>query len=294
MSKLSKLVFAILFSSILILNTGLVLGIEPDEASITISWDSSQLNRGEVGIARITFISNFSQPIQIYYIGINFDWMESDTFQGQDLSNNPVTIPSYGSHSFDLMLFQIPTSITVGSHHYFVGIDGTYGDSQGGLPVGFSWDSPILTLEIQDSTQKSYPELYDEVSNKLNDASNSNYDSPEANDLLLEAIAAYDTAINYASNNQFSEAITYLQIASSYIDQANQEEQAFDSQNQDQNQILLFAVIGIIAVAAIIIIFFLLIKRKHKKPKSEPETTDNPTESEPDDTNPEDINEKEE
>ncbi|KON33520.1 MAG: hypothetical protein AC479_04275 [miscellaneous Crenarchaeota group-6 archaeon AD8-1] len=84
MSKLSKLVFAILFSSILILNTGLVLGIEPDEASITISWDSSQLNRGEVGIARITFISNFSQPIQIYYIGINFDWMESDTFQGQD------------------------------------------------------------------------------------------------------------------------------------------------------------------------------------------------------------------
>ncbi|KON33519.1 MAG: hypothetical protein AC479_04270 [miscellaneous Crenarchaeota group-6 archaeon AD8-1] len=110
----------------------------------------------------------------------------------------------------------------------------------------------------------------------------------------MEAIAAYDTAINYASNNQFSEAITYLQIASSYIDQANQEEQAFDSQNQDQNQILLFAVIGIIAVAAIIIIFFLLIKRKHKKPKSEPETTDNPTESEPDDTNPEDINEKEE
>jgi hypothetical protein len=228
-----------------------------------VNWDSLLFYRGEVASARITFISNFSQPIEIFYVGINFDWMSPDNFQGRDLSANPITVPGHGSHSFDIMVFQIPVNASLGVHDYFVGVDGSYGGLDGSLPIGFSWDSPIFTLEIQDSSQKTYLNLNVQISGKINQAAELTYDSPEANTLISQALDAYSAANDYANNNQFEEAIASLQVASSYVDLANEEEQTFDQQQQGQSQVLMMIVIiGVIAFLAIIIIFMLLPKRK--------------------------------
>jgi len=265
--KLSKALLTILFASFLIFNSGLVLGIDSDEASVTVNWDSSIFYQGEVAPARITFNSNFSYPIEIYYVGINFDWMSSDNFQGRDLSANPITVPSYGSYSFDVMVFQIPSDASIGEHDYFVGIDGSYDALEGGLPIGFSFDSPIFTLQIQDSAQKSYLDLNTQVSGKINQAAELTYNSPEAKNLISQALVAYSAANDYASNNQYSEAIASLQIASSYVDLADEEEQTFSQQQQGQNQVILLIVVGAIAVVAIIIIFILILKRKKPSEK---------------------------
>lgn len=265
--KSFKILLTFFFVSILLLNFGLVLAIDSDEASVTVSWESPILYQGDVVPARITFVSNFSQPIEIYTVGINFGWMEPDNFQGRDLSATPVTVPSYGSHSFDVMVFQMPFDASIGQHEYFVGIDGSYDSLEGGSPIGFSWDSPIFILQIQDSAHKSYLDLNDQVSVKINQASELTYDSPEANDWILQALTSYNAANDYATNNQFPEAIASLQAASSYVDLADEEEQTFYQQQQDQNQVILFVILGIIAVAAIIIIFILVTKRKRPSEK---------------------------
>jgi hypothetical protein len=251
--KLLKLMLTILFIAILVLNFGLVLGIDSDDASVSVNWDNLVYYQGDVAPARITFTSNFSQPLDIYYVGVNFDWMSEDNFQGRDLSANPITVPSYGSYAFDLMVFQIPFDASVGIHEYFIGIDGSYGGSEGSLPIGFSWDSPVFTLQIQDTAQQSYLDLNSNVANIINQATELTYDSPEANNLISQALEAYNAANDYAFNNQFQ-------------------------QQQGQGEVLLMIVIiGVIAVLVIIIIFMLLSKRKKTLEKSDQPTLETET-----------------
>ena len=260
--KLSHIFLIFLVSVGLILNSSLVLAITSNEASVNVFWEGEPYYQGDIVPARITFISNFSEPLEVYYVGINFDWMENDNFQGMDLSANPVTVPSFGTHSFELMVFQIPTTINIGLHDYFVGIDGSYGGSEGSLPIGFSWDSPIFTLQISDSLEKTYLALNAQVDDKINQANALVYDSPVANDLLSQALQAKNASNIYALNNQFGDAITSLNRASGYVELIDDEEELFDQQQASQNQVILIVLIGAIATILIVIIFILLNKRK--------------------------------
>lgn len=262
----TKLFIMFLISSLIILNfSNLAMAIESDDAFAIVTWESSTLYQGDIVAARITFTSNFSRPIEIYYVGIHFDWMSSDNFQGRDLSLTPVPVPAFGTYSFDIMMFSIPSTAFLGEHDYFVGIDGSYSEVDGGVDIGFAWDSRIFTLNIIDSSQKTYSELDFEVSNKLNQTTQLTYDSPQANSLISQAETAYDAATSNALNNQFSEAIDSLNLASNYIDQANAEEQIFDQQQQEQNQIILIISTGVIAIIVIIIIFIFVSKRQKAK-----------------------------
>ena len=260
--KLSHIFLIFLVGVGLILNSSLVLAITSNEASVNVFWEGEPYYQGDIVPARITFISNFSEPLEIYYVGINFDWMENDNFQGMDLSANPVTVPSFGTHSFELMVFQIPTTINIGLHDYFVGIDGSYDGSEGSLPIGFSWDSPLFTLQISDSLEKTYLALNTQVDDKINQANALVYDSPVANDLLSQALQAKNASNIYALNNQFGDAITSLNRASGYVELIDDEEELFDQQQANQNQVILIVLIGVISVIVIVIIFIMLNKRK--------------------------------
>ena len=260
--KLSHIFLIFLVGVGLILNSSLVLAITSNEASVNVFWEGEPYYQGDIVPARITFISNFSEPLEIYYVGINFDWMENDNFQGMDLSANPVTVPSFGTHSIELMVFQIPTTINIGLHDYFVGIDGSYGGLEGSLPIGFSWDSPIFTLQISDSLEKTYLALNTQVDDKINQANALVYDSPVANDLLSQALQAKNASNIYALNNQFGDAITSLNRASGYVELIDAEEELFDQQQANQNQVILIVLIGVISVIVIVIIFIMLNKRK--------------------------------
>lgn len=273
----SKLVILFLISSLIILSfSNIAISLDSGDAFAIVTWESSTLYQGDFVPARISFTSDFSRPIKIYYVGIHFDWMSSDNFQGRDLSTNPITVPAFGTHSFDIMMFSIPTTAFVGDHQYYVGIDGSYTEVDGGVEIGFSWDSRIFTLNVFDSTQKSYSELDSEVSNKLNQTRQLVYDSPQANSLILQAETAYAAAKNHSSNNQFSEAIVSLNVASNYIDQANTEEQIFDQQQQEQSQIILILSIGIAAIIIIVILFiFVSKKQKAKRINESTPTSDN-------------------
>ncbi|MBK5133443.1 hypothetical protein JJE00_03335 [Candidatus Bathyarchaeota archaeon] len=265
--KVSHIMLTCVFSLVLILNLSFVFAINSNEASVNVSWDTELHYQGDFAPARITFVSNFSQPLEIYYIGINFDWLDIDNFQGSDLSDNPVIVPSYGSHSFEIMLFQIPLNASIGEHDYFVGIDGSYGGLGGSLPTGFSWDSKILTLKISDSLEKTYLDLNTQVSAKINQTSEQTYDSPEANNLLSQALEAKTNANTFALNDQFQEAIISLTRASSFVDLIAEEEQLFDQQQENQNQVILLVFGGVVTVILIVAILLLLKRRKNTSTK---------------------------
>jgi hypothetical protein len=267
--NLPKSIIITLIAIFFILNIGLVFGLDPNEASVEVIWDRITFYQGDTAIARIVFTNNFSQPVELHYVGINFDWFSPDKFQGLDLSSSPVIVPSYSFHQFEPMVFQIPIDAIIGDHEYFVGVDGSYGGGDGYLPIGFSWDSPVFTLQIQNVAQKSYFEKNAQVSIKINNASELTYDSPEANNLVYQALTAYNNATDYALNGQFQEAIASLEIASNYVDLANQEEKTFDQQQQDQSYtLMMILIIGVIITLGIILVFMVFPKKKKTLKKS--------------------------
>jgi len=128
-------------------NTCFALG--QDEGAASAYWNNQNHYPGSSGTLTITFISNSSDQLTIYYVGVHFDWMSSDGFVGLNLQNSPVNVTSHGSRTFDPMIINFPANVSLGSHSYYIGMDGTQGSNN----APFSWDSQPFSILIQASTQ---------------------------------------------------------------------------------------------------------------------------------------------
>jgi hypothetical protein len=246
------------FSIICAQFSGVVSALEQDEATVTLIWSNPTPYQGSSATVRASFKSNYAEILTIYYVGIHFDWMDSDTFVGPDLSANPVSIPGYGSYTFDPISVVIPENASVGTHSYFVGIDGL--DEQS---TAFSWDSQTLTVQIQTYEVEIYNTLRAKVANNITEATNQTYQSSEAQSLLEQAKNAYTQALSLANEENWGDAIAALQSAYSYIDQANIEEQNYVEAEGQQNQLLL--IVGVVAVAVVAVLIIILLVRRKKK-----------------------------
>jgi hypothetical protein len=107
------------------------------------------LNIGSTITVRITLQSNTDEQISITNIGINFDWMDSGTFAGLNLNSKPEVIASKGSYTTPPFMIQVPTNVTLGSHFYFVGVDGTEGTNQN----DFYWNSSSTSIIVLAANQ---------------------------------------------------------------------------------------------------------------------------------------------
>ena len=148
--KSLRITFIVTFIVIIFLSSGLVSALDSNGASVFTVWSNQTVNAGDAVTVRMTFQSNTDEQLQILSIGINFDWMPKDAFYGHDLSNNPVTIPSNGTYTFDPITIKIPSNASAGSHTYYVGVDGVQGSSG-----TFSWDSAASTIQVYAATGSS-------------------------------------------------------------------------------------------------------------------------------------------
>jgi hypothetical protein len=233
-----------------------VNALNPNEATVSVSWSSQTHYAGEFASTRITFMSVSSEPLTIYNVGLHFDWLPEDGFYGPDLSDDPVVIPSHGSYVFDSIAFLIPSTVSKGLHSYFVGIDGFQGSSVS----SFSWDSQTFTVQIQGSSESGFSELLSQVASKITEAANANYKSPDARSRLTQATNDYELALSLADEGRLLEATSALQNASDNLDQAALEEQRFD----DQDQSLLLIIVAVIIAISTVSIIAVIVRKKRK------------------------------
>ena len=261
---MKQLPLAILAVSIIIicfLNVGLVPALEQNEASVTLSWSSSAIYQGSVANVVITFQNNSPDDLTIDRIGLHFDWMGADDFAGHDFTDSPITISAGSSYTFDAVTITISNSTSAGNHSYFVGVDGS--DSYG----NFAWDSTTYTIEILSSSKRAFEDLLFTVQKELNEALNVTYESPEALSLIDQAKVAYKDANSYATDGNYSEAITTLENLSSYLDQAEVAEQQYAEQMAQQQQLILIAAIIAIVVVVVVVVALVWRRRNKNKPK---------------------------
>jgi hypothetical protein len=247
---------AISISIICILSIGAVSALTQDEASVMASWLSPKYYQGDTASVRIFFQSNVADELQITRISIHFDWMPSDAFYSSDLSANPVTIQGLGSYPFELTNIQFLAGATAGNHSYYVSVDYVQNGANG------VWNSPSLTLQIYDGNEKIYDQLNDQVNNRINNAT---YSSSEAQSLLQQAQSAYNNASSLAIEKKWQEAVTSLQTASDYLDQADATEQRSGGQT---GSLLLYLIIAAIAVVAALTVIGVAVLRRRKKPEA--------------------------
>ena len=234
---------------------GVVFALDQDEVRVSVAWSSEIYSRGSSQTVTVLLISDSSEQLTINYFGLHVDWMDSDQFIGSDLSDDPVIIPAYGNEYFSPITIQIPEDVSVGPHSYFLGIDGIQGVS-----TSFSWDSPTLTLVVQNSGIDIYSELVNKVGGNISEAVNANYQSSEAKSLLNQAQNVYDQALSLGNEEKWNEAISTLQDASTYLKQADNEEQKHIETNTQQDTLLI--IVGVAVVVTVLIITLVMIKRK--------------------------------
>jgi flagellar basal body-associated protein FliL len=98
-------------------------------------WSTAEPSPGSRVTLTVNFQSSSSQTLYIYAIGVHGDWMEDGRFYGPDLSDDPEVVETGGLCVKEITL-DIPASASLGSHSYYIGIDGMNEDGD-----TFSWDS---------------------------------------------------------------------------------------------------------------------------------------------------------
>jgi hypothetical protein len=144
--KTQKIIFIVSFVLAIFISSGLVSALDTNGLSATPVFSKNTLNVGSSITVRITVQSNTDEQLQITHIGINFDWMDSGLFFGP---KNPVTLAANGSYTTPPFIVQVPTNVTVGSHLYFVGVDGTESTNQN----VFYWNSTTSSIIVLAANQ---------------------------------------------------------------------------------------------------------------------------------------------
>ena len=257
-----RIILIVISVSIVFLCSGLVSALNSNEASVSLFWSSQSFYVGSTVNVQITFNSSYAGQLEIYYIGIHFDWMSSDGFYGNDLTSSPAVVLSQGTYVSSTFSVEIPSNVTTGSHTYYVGVDG----KDESTSTSFSWDSPTSTIQVSGAAQAAYNALKSQVESKLNSATNASYQSAEAKSLLKQAQTEYNLAISFADEENWSEALTSLGNTTNYLDQASAAEQAGGGLIQwNQGSLLFYLVIIAIVIIITISVIIMMIKRKRKQ-----------------------------
>lgn len=247
-----------------VLSIGFVSALNSDEASVSLFWSSQAVYQGDVISVKITFTSTCPEQLTIYGIGLHFDWMSPDGFYGRDLSNNPVSVPSYGTHIFESIAIEIPANVSTGVHSYFVGVDGVQGYSL----TEFSWDSPPFTMQVQAATGKVYSVLATQFESDLNEALDANYETAEAKSLLQQAQVEYGISRTLVAEERWSEALLHIQNATNYLTEAKVAEQRIEEQKGQQQTLLVYLAIVAVAVIIVVSIILVVVRRRRKQAES--------------------------
>jgi hypothetical protein len=263
-------IVVISISVICILSIGAVSALNPDDASVTTSWVSLKYYQGDSAAVIVTFQSNVADELSITRVGIQFDWMPPTAYYSYDLSANPVYVPSFGNYTFELTNIPLLAGATAGSHSYFISVDGLQNN------VEFMWNSPSSNLQIYDSHEKTYNMLLPQIAARINNAT---YTSADAQSLLQQAQTEYAQALSSAKNGEWQNAVTSLQNASDYLDQAEAAEQKSGGLGGLGSNLLFYLAVVVIVVVIALSVLAVAVRRKRKKTDSvEPVEPVEPTE----------------
>lgn len=256
MKRLRVLYVCVSLSLVFSLLCGVGNALEQNELVTSVVLTNQDAYPGGTMLASVYLKNNSTEILIIQYVGIQFDWMPSDQFLGHDLSDNPIVISPSANQYSDPITIVLPEDVTLGEHSYFVGIDGLEGTDL------FTWDSQTFTLWVQDPKKEEYNVLLTQVSGNITASEGKNYQSSKAQSLLGQAENAYEQALDYGTQNSWDEAVSTLNNALTFLQQADAEEQKYLAERSSTETLLITIGIVAVTIAVISVTLYLMKKRK--------------------------------
>jgi hypothetical protein len=137
---------------VMVLSVGLASALEQNESSVELFMAGDTKARGEDTSLRILFTNNADLNLSVYYIGVHFDWMDTDQLIGTNYASDPKIVEPSKNLRSEIINYTVPTSASLGAHSYYIGVDGY--DANGDP---FSWTSNEYTLYVTNPTNTNAP-----------------------------------------------------------------------------------------------------------------------------------------
>jgi len=141
--------------------------LNSDQASVRAMVSNPAPNAGESISVSIFFQNNYTESLQIDFIGLHFDWMPSEGFYGFNLSSTPVTVASGSDYFFQQPInVNIPSGVN-GVQGYYVGVEGTVGASSDTFSINSASAEILVSGTGPTATPSSSTNSNDQSSNLL-------------------------------------------------------------------------------------------------------------------------------
>jgi len=129
---------------------------------VKIKWKAYPIERGVSNAITVTVANKGAALLQLFSVGLQFDWMKKDTYIVSGESRTPKNVTQYGAVSFDIG-FQVADDVSPGQHEarlnlkYATFVNGTWGrkalvyvipNVQIVVKPGFSLNTTIITIII--------------------------------------------------------------------------------------------------------------------------------------------------
>ena len=167
-------IFLIVVFLVVYLCSGVVsaLTLTSDQASVRALVSDVEPQAGDTITVYFYFSNNYTNSLNLTFVGLHFDWMPQETFYGFNLSSTPLTVESGTDHFFEQPInVNIPTDVN-GLHTYTVGVEGNVGSSSdtfsldstpGEILVSGNGQTPVPTNTNSGGGQQSNILLYSAV-----------------------------------------------------------------------------------------------------------------------------------
>ena len=141
--------------------------LNSDQASVRAMVSNPTPNAGDQIQVSIFFQNNYTESLQIDFIGLHFDWMPSEGFYGFNLSSTPVTVASGTDYFFQQPInVNIPSGVN-GVQGYYVGVEGTVGTSSDTFSINSASAEILVSGTGPTATPSSSTTPNDQSSNLL-------------------------------------------------------------------------------------------------------------------------------
>jgi hypothetical protein len=141
--------------------------LNSDQASVRAMVSNPTPNAGDQIQVSIFFQNNYTESLQIDFIGLHFDWMPSEGFYGFNLSSTPVTVASGTDYFFQQPInVNIPSGVN-GVQGYYVGVEGTVGTSSDTFSINSASAEILVSGTGPTATPSSSTNPNDQSSNLL-------------------------------------------------------------------------------------------------------------------------------
>jgi hypothetical protein len=163
--------------------------LNSDQASVRAMVSNPTPNAGDQIQVSIFFQNNYTESLQIDFIGLHFDWMPSEGFYGFNLSSTPVTVASGTDYFFQQPInVNIPSGVN-GVQGYYVGVEGTVGTSSDTFSINSASAEILVSGTGPTATPSSSTNPNDQGTGPTATPSSSTNPNDQSSNLLLLYVA---------------------------------------------------------------------------------------------------------